>query len=385
MNNSTLNDSFTDTMNREGQIIYINNVQHTVFFRRSDKTDSTSYDTLYAFYSDNIKQGAEFTLNGNRWLIMKRIRDENTVYQRYNCVKCNQIVKIIYSKGYIVEYNIYCDEIQRSLDYNSSSITLSSKLNLIMSLNDDSKKIDVNQRFYCGSFHSAWQVDEKQYQDGLLYLYCSRSAVLSDDDTVNGIADRWKYDTKPASYAVYITEDNATINVDKTFTPTISVTKDGTVITTPVLTWTNSDSTIATVDASTNVISGKSAGTTNLTAYYKPNIDDTCTSDSISITVNKPVIVGNIVVTPSYNESSDYRLTKASTITFSCSISGVDFPTWNIIQKGMNTKDKCVIDNTSGTFKVTNNTGSCYSFTVTIAESSSGKSTTYTIFMGSLF
>ena len=35
--------------------------------------------------------------------------------------------------------------------------------------------------------------------------------------------------------------------------------------------------------------------------------------------------------------------------------------------------------------KVTNNTGSCYSFTVTIAESSSGKSTTYTIFMGSLF
>ena len=381
---NTLKDIFDTTLKREGINITINNVSHNVFFRRNEQGDK-AHTTIFAPLTDNIAEGAEFSLNGMQYLVYKRLTGENDVYQKYACIKCNQQFKIMYSKDYTITYNAYADDVQRNLDYNASSITLSSTLNLILSLNDNSKKILPNQRFYCGSFHSAWSVDDMQFSNGLLYLYCSRSAVLSADDTVNGIADRWKYDTKPASYAVYITEDNATIDVDKTFTPTISVTKDGTVITTPVLTWTNSDSTIATVDASTNVISGKSAGTTNLTAYYKPNIDDTCTSDSISITVNKPVIVGNIVVTPSYNESSDYRLMEASTITFSCSISGVDFPTWNIIQKGMNTKDKCVIDNTSGTFKVTNNTGSCYSFTVTIAESSSGKSTTYTIFMGSLF
>ena len=382
---NTLKNIFDTTLKREGINITINNVSHTVFFRRNEQGDK-AHTTIFAPLTDNIAEGAEFSLNGMQYLVYKRLTGENDVYQKYACIKCNQQLKIMYSKDYTITYNAYAYDVQRNLDYNASSITLSSKLNLILSLNDNSKKILPNQRFYCGSFHSAWSVDDMQFSNGLLYLYCSRSAVLSADDTVNGIADRWKYDTKPASYAVSITEDSTEIDVGKTFTPTITVTKDGTAITTPVLTWTNTDSTVATVDASTATITGIKAGNTVLSAYYKPkNVDDTCTSDSISITVNKPVVVGDIVVSPKYNESSDYRLTKSSTVTFTCSISGIDFPAWTITQKGLNTNDKCVIDNTSGTFKVTNNTGSGYSFTVTIAESSSAKTTTYTIFMGGFF
>lgn len=376
--NDTLKDIFDETLKREHQEIAIDTIGHSVLFRRADKTDTTSYDTLYAPYSDNIKQGAQFTLNGNQWLILKRLTDENTVYQRYNCVKCNQQIKLIYSKGYIVTYNCYVDDIQRSLDVNSSAITLDSKLNLIMSLTDDAKKIDINKRLYCGSYHSAWKVDEKQYQNGLLYLYCSRSAVLTNDDVVNGIAERWQYEDKPANYVVSIADSSAVIDVGNTYTPTVTVTKDGTAITTPVLTWTNTNSTVATIDASTNIITGQAAGNTTFTAVYKPNTDDTCTSDSIAVTINKPVVIGDIVVTPSYT-GTYYTLTQYSNKTFTCTISGVTSPSWTITYTGLKTGDTVTVDNVKGTFTLTNNQGSGNTVTFTINESVSGKSMTYKV------
>lgn len=372
-----LNNIFDTTLKREGKTITINKVDHKVFFRRNDNGDKPQ-TTIFAPLTDNIPEGAEFTLNGMQYLVIKRITGENDIYQKYNCVKCNQQIKIIYSKGYFVTYNVYCDDIQRSLDVNSSAITLDSKLNLIMSLTDDAKKIDINKRLFCGSYHSAWKVDERQYQNGLLYLYCSRSAVLTNDDNINGIADRWQYEDKPANYVVSIADDSAVIDVGKTYTPTITVTKDGTAITTPVLSWTNTNSAVATIDASTNIITGVAAGNTTFTALYKPNVDDMCTTDSIAITVNKPVVICDIVVTPSYT-GTYYSLTQYSNKTFTCTISGVTSPSWTITYTGLATGDTCAIDNANGTFKLTNNNGTGNTVTFTINESVSGKSKTYKV------
>lgn len=145
-----------------------------------------------------------------------------------------------------------------------------------------------------------------------------------------------------------------------------------------MLTWTNTNSTVATIDASTNIITGQAAGNTTFTAVYKPNTDDTCTSDSIAVTVNKPVVIGDIVVTPSYT-GTYYTLTQYSNKTFTCTISGVTSPSWTITYTGLKTGDTVAIDNAKGTFTLTNNQGSGNTVTFTINESVSGKSMTYKV------
>lgn len=382
----TLANVFQESINREGKEIVIDGINHTVLFRRTTKGETTPYTLVFAPYSDSIKQGASFTINGDTYLILKENTIENNVYRKYEAIKCSAIVKMMYGVGDIVSYPVYMNDLSDSLN-SGKIVTVASTAEFIFSLNDDSRRLYINQRFFCGYFGLAWKITDINYKDGMAYVYATRDATQSTDDKINGIADRWNYEMKPSTYQVVITEDAVALDVAKTQTLTVSVLKDGTAMeTTPTITWTVADATIASID-STNTITALKQGTTKITGSYHVTDNDTIITDSVTATITQSVVIGNIVITPSYNSSSCYNTLTGQTKTFTASISGVTSPQWTITLNSNNVVSSCyvsTINNSAGTFVVNNKAQSNYQLIYTISEAVSGKSTTYNIKLGGM-
>lgn len=188
--------AFKNSLNRESVSITIGENTHDVLFRRNDKGETTPYNTLYALCHNDIKQGKEFTLNNNQWLIIKATQDENLIYQKCSCLKCNATIKMQYGKDDLVVYNVFMADLQDKLNVEQHGIITDSKAELIMSLTDDSKRFDINKRFYCGAYIQPFVITDINYLDGLCYVYAERTSALECDDKENGIANRWDYEEK---------------------------------------------------------------------------------------------------------------------------------------------------------------------------------------------
>ena len=380
-----LSDVFNQTLEREGMDITIGSATYKGFFRRNEKGNTTPYSSLYASYQANIEQGQVFTVNGSKYLIIKELTSENTTYRKYDCIKCNATIKWMYGKNDLVVYDCYMKDLADSLKSNSSTIVLSSKIEIWLPLNEDSKRIMLNGRFYCGAFVSANVVTELNYLNGLCYLYAERDTVSTNDDTENGIANRWTYDDKPHTYTVAITESAIEIEQDSTQIITATVLIDGTAMTEqPSINWVVSDGSICSVDG-TNTVTGLKVGNTKITGSYKVNDYDISVSDSVDVTIKeKAVVIGNVVVTPVYS-GSYYSLLQNKTQVFTCSISGLASPQWSItLNPTSNTASNytSTIDNSNGTFTVYNKLKSTYYMIYTITETTTGKSATYQMKLG---
>lgn len=97
---------------------------------------------------------------------------------------------------------------------------------------------------------------------------CERDAVLNTDDTINGIADRWSYDSEADIYTVKITQGTINLLKGETETINVSVSKNGTVLSTqPVIEWTIENASICSVE--NNVITALNVGETTVTGSYK--------------------------------------------------------------------------------------------------------------------
>ena len=381
-------DTFKETLEREGTSIVIGADTFKVFFRRNEKGETIAHSTLYALYSNQIKQGEVFSLNGNKYLITKELTAENTTYRKYDCVQCNATIKWMYGKNDLVIYDCYMVGIADSLKSSANATIINSKIEVWLPLNADSERIILNGRFFCGSYVSANKIIDINYLNGLCILYAERDTILSTDDEINGIASRWTFEDKPSNYSVAITESDVEIEQDATTQLTVAVSKNGSLMETqPTINWTISDGSVCSVDSS-NIVTGLVVGSTKITGSYKVNDYDTCTSDSVNVVVkDKPVVVGDVVVTPVYNATTYYNLKQGVTTTFTASISGLASPQWNItVNANGNTTTNytATINNTNGTFTIKNLKMSSYKLLVTVAEQTTGKSMVYSVGLGGL-
>lgn len=378
-----LNDIFKETMEREGINITIDSISHKVFLRRNDKTDTSQYSTLFTSYEDDIKQGSTFILNGNKYLILKRLTSENTTYQKYTCVMCNATIKMMYDADDLIIYDVYMEEnIQDSLNVNSSVITTSSKGEFLLTLNDDSRRLQLNYRFYCGAYILPWKITDINYLNNMAYVYAERTPVLPTDDRENGIADRWNHEEKPSEYVIDILESTIEIEKDKSKALTVTVSKDGSAMTPqPTIEWIINDNSICSVDDS-NMVTGLTEGTTKITGSYKVNQNDKVKTDSVNVTVTEPLIeIGEIEVNPPYDYNNYFGLLQGDTQTFTCSIKGVTSPQWNIVLNAngiASTYYTSTIDN-NGSFTVQNKRMANKYLIYTITELSTGKIMIYNV------
>lgn len=383
-----LKDIFTETLSRESQTITIDGVTHSVFFRRNEKGENTAYSTLYAPISDSILCGQQFSINDSKYLITKALTPENDVYRKYQCIRLNEQFKLIYSAGDIVTYDVLMSDLQDSINNNRFGNVSESKAEFMLSLTDSSKRISVNQRFFCGSWYMAYVVTELNYLNGICYVYAERSQIVPDDDADNGIANRWQFEHRPDTYTVSIAEDSISVDAGKTVPLTVQVKKNGTLLTeTPTINYSINNTGICSIDSS-NIVTGLLKGNARITGTYKVEQNDIAESDSVDVIVTQPV-EQVISVSPAYTDTTYYALKEARTTTFTASITGVDSPTWSITlnANGIPTSNyNSTIDNSKGTFTVSNK--SMYSgkeLVYTISEANSGKSTDYHIRLYGMF
>lgn len=382
-------DSFQDALKRDGKIIKVGDSTYKVLFKRNEKGSTNPYITMFALSSDPIDQGMIYEINGEKYLIIKELTAENTIYKKFECVKCNATIKWMFGLNDLVIFDCCMVGIANSLSTSTKVTIISSKVEIWLPLNDSTKRITLNGRFFCGSYKSANKVVDLNYLDGLCYLYAERDTVLNTDDEVNGIAGRWLYEEKPNKYSVEITESDIEIEQDATKQLTVAVSKNGTLMEMqPTINWTIADGSICSVDSS-NIVKGIKVGSTKITGSYKVNYYDTCVTDSVSVVIKAiPVVVGDVIVTPVYNATTYYNLKTNITATFTASIGGLENPQWNItVNPNGNTATNytATVDNTNGTFTIKNLKQSSNKILVTVAEQTTGKSIVYTIALGGLF
>ena len=299
-----LNDVFDFSFNKEKQPITIGDKTVEAFFRRSE-TDCV----MYVPFADKLTLGGVFVLNGDKYLITDELRSENTTYCKYHCDKMNDSFKRIYAKGDIRNYDCLVKPLEYRLNVSNNGVSIGSNIEILLSLDDNSRLLNVNKTFYLhgqyfankdGSYYYShkWKIRDIQHKDGVVHLFCEWTSSQSTDDTVNGIADRWSYEQNPnadpLTYSVTFSQKSFSLHVGETETisPTVKITaEDGTDVTskTPyTLHIAPTDASICSVDNLT--IKALKSGSTALTASIEGlRTVDTLTADTINVSVEANV------------------------------------------------------------------------------------------------
>lgn len=299
-----LQDVFNFSYNKEKQPITIGDKTVEAFFRRSE-TDCI----MYVPFADKLTLGGVFVLNGDKYLITDELRSENTTYCKYHCDKLNDSFKRIYAKGDIRNYDCLVKPLEYRLNVSNDGVSIGSNIEILLSLDDNSRLLNVNNTFYLhnqyfadkdGSYYYShkWKIRDVQHKDGVVHLFCEWTSSLPTDDTVNGIADRWSYEQDPNSdpltYTVTFSPKSFSLHVGdtQTISPTVKITQeDGTDVTskTPyTLHIAPTDASICSVDNLT--ITALKSGSTALTASIEGlRTVDTLTADTINVSVEANV------------------------------------------------------------------------------------------------
>lgn len=399
---NTLQDTFALNLSLYGVSVLVNGTPiKALFKRRSDESGQgkDQYLTMFTAYSDNIAQGDTIELDGKLYLALKDNSNENTTYNKTHCIDCNQVIKyeLRYAddstKADLVTFNVHGDNISTSV-LGGELQTLQSTCHFTFPLNDLTRRINLNDRFFAGqSKTGVWKVRDINYQNNFCEVYCNRAPIDTvDDDPENMIADRWLFERKPDEYKVQLSPDTFTIQEGQTQQLTVDVFKNGEPVEpTPEITYTIDDPTIVSVDPKTNIATGLKEGNATITGSYCPMEGDICTNAKVTATITPKPVAADIVVTPPYDDGKDYHSVKQyyGSTTFTATIEGVDSPQWTITldpQGIPSVNYTSSIDNSAGTFTVEcKNIYNGKYLKYTISEATTGKALDYYVLLASAF
>lgn len=399
---NTLQDTFALNLSLYGVSVLVNGTPiKALFKRRSDESGQgkDQYLTMFTAYSDHVEQGDTIELDGKLYLALKDNSNENTTYNKTHCIDCNQEIQyeLRYAddpkKADLVTFNVHGDEISASV-LGGELQTLQSTCHFTFPLNDLTRRINLNDRFFAGqSKTGVWKIRDINYQNNFCEVYCNRAPIDTvNDDPENMIADRWLFERKPDEYKVQLSPDTFTIQEGQTQQLTVTVYKNGEPVeTTPEITYTIDDPTSVSVDPKTNIATGLLEGNATITGSYRPMEGDICTNGKVTATITPKPIAADIVVTPDYDSGKDYHSVKQNygPTTFTATIEGVDSPQWTITldPQGIPSANyTSSIDNGAGTFTVT--CKAIYSgkyLKYTISEATTRKTLDYNVRLASMF
>lgn len=318
---------FYDTLQREGINIIVGNNSVKVFARKNENSGKVPYLNIYSQKSDVINQGVVITVRDKPYLVLKTVTIENDTYNKSTCVECNQIIKYMLknpinsTKATITTFNAVSYDIAESIKISTDINTITSSGHFTLPLTNETKAMNINDRFFAGGTKLAWKIRDLFYQNNMIEVYCDRDNTNSNDDIENAIADRWLYEEKPNTYKVVIEQSEISMFKNETQQLNVSVLKDNQAYTptNPIL-WTIQDNTVASID-STNTITGLSMGNTHIIGNYKEKDTDYSISDSVSVEIKEPVIdVKEIIVNP---EITDIKQNRTITMTANLYKNGV--------------------------------------------------------------
>ena len=398
---NTLQDTFALNLSLYGVSVLVNGTPiKALFKRRSDESGQGKgqYLTMFTAYSDHVEQGDTIELDGKLYLALKDNSNENTTYNKTHCIDCNQEIQyeLRYAddstKADLVTFNVHGDEISASV-LGGELQTLQSTCHFTFPLNDLTRRINLNDRFFAGqSKTGVWKIRDINYQNNFCEVYCNRSTIDTvNDDPENMIADRWLFERKPDEYKVQLSPDTFTIQEGQTQQLTVDVFKNGEPVEpTPEITYTIDDPTIVSVDPKTNIATGLKEGNATITGSYITQEGDICINAKVTATITPKPVSKDIVVTPPYDDGKDYHSVKQNwgPTTFTATIEGVDSPQWTITlaPQGIPSNNyTSSIDNGAGTFTVECKylyNGKYLKYT--ISEATTGKTLDYNVLLAAM-
>lgn len=199
-----LKEIFNETLKREGKDIIVGDTSIKVFFRINDSSTTERYLTMFVPVNQAIEQGNTFTLNGVHYLVLKQLTPENDVYQKFICIQTNEHVKFMLkhrddnTKADLTEFEMYMpDSFSDQVQSTSGLLTIDSKAEFKLSLNDLSRRIQINDRFFNEYYGAVWKITDINYKDGIVSLFCERDLTNPSDDKINGIANYHDYNNQP--------------------------------------------------------------------------------------------------------------------------------------------------------------------------------------------
>ncbi|MDN4094184.1 Ig-like domain-containing protein [Brevibacillus agri] len=328
-------DDFQYILDTIGQNVQINNQSVKVVI--SNTTLSTDVDDKKISTLTPIERGDIVHYNNEDWLIISEVNGQRNGRYRAFMRVCDYRIKINF--GIVKEFPAIVDGRVFDVETGQYMTLPASKILVTLQENQETLKIEAGQRFI--KMGRAWKVEAiDRTHKGLLRLWCKQDQFNSAvDDVENEIADARKY-----VYVVDITNTETTIQQENTLQLNVSVTLNGQSVSGMAITFSSSDTNIATVDTS-GLVTAVNPGTVTITAALAEKSD---VKDTITLTV-EAVQQDNYVLT--IVGDPDMRVTQTKTWNAVLTNNGQQVSmqpaTWSITNTTGGTTDLVTITNQS--------------------------------------
>ena len=338
-----LTSQFNEALTREGNTVTdsTGNTSYKCLFRKnSDKNSSDNRLTIFYPTSEAIEQGQLLKYKDNYFLTLNQETDENDTYYKSDLLQANSEIHTIVvadssnNTGYELNLRAYAEDMSNvGLTGNSQISIVGGNISLMTQDNADSRKLAINATFT--ALGATWKIINLYYKNGLCYIFTERTADATSSPT----------------YSLSITgSDSVTMEDVAQLVATATIT-DGVTTTTilnPTLSWTCSDTSLATV-SSTGLVTGVAEGNVVITANWAEH--DVSTTHNMEVKSNV-VITYTAAITPSYKEIGTGRgYTFTATFTDSTGTVVTLTPVWSFT---MDTTDPTLLSGITLTYPASN-------------------------------
>lgn len=249
---NTLYSQFKEALTREKNTItsFYSNTTYPVLFRRSDDNKSdTDYSVIFYEVSTPLYQGQLITYKGEHFIIMSKEAVENNVYYKSSILKCNiEFPVLINSVPTLIPFYAYHLGNPKAVETNVLT-TIDGTGEIISEATDAVKAIAID---YLINLMGRWfEVTNAYNLNGISHVFMKI-----------GLAP-------PDNFILDVTNTGDILDLDGTKTSQITViTKNNTTLLTgQTVTYSSSDSAIATV-SSTGLVTGISTGSAIITVTW---------------------------------------------------------------------------------------------------------------------
>ena len=222
---------FEKVLEKEGQIIkdYYTGQEYKVFFRRTERSQSpTSSLRLYYSQDTGIETGTTIVVNGEPYIVFSQDAGDSYIYYTSIANKCDNKMTIRYNNHY-VDIPITLSKDKYGVHHSTISETTGNVI-IIAGDNDYTRSIRANA---CFNLYFNWyQVQNRLVNSGVHYLFMEQKLFPSQSETIE-----------------YLGRTTFLLGTDP-YQMECAVCCDGVILEDqPPITYTSSDTSIATVDS----------------------------------------------------------------------------------------------------------------------------------------
>lgn len=278
---NTLLNFFNQAIKRNGKDCTINSIIFKAIFKDIIVNDNrTSIDSKYLITDYNLLQGDIITCNAIKYFIITKNENINNVYNVYTIQKAFQTVNLGVGSAFYKKDTIL-NSSSTTIDYNTYINLLNGHLSMLVQSDSITNQIELQSRFI--KFGHVWKITSiDKSKDGLLTILADLDTIGAGDDLVNEIPNGGHM----AVTNINVVPDEITLQPTQTEQLSVTVDVEGTIVENPTLTYSSSDTNIATVSEN-GLVTCIVTGDCNIIVTYT-DIDGNITTKSVPFSTVLP-------------------------------------------------------------------------------------------------